>query len=936
MVIKIVFVLVWFLAASCVSSRDVVCRVKHRAENGTLMDCSHMHLTSFPGLNISDVTALDVSYNQLSEWRSGSLSDLSSLRHLNLGHNDLQELDQHAFQGLEELETLDLSYNNLTALTSRTFANLPHLQRLLLDHNQMSSLEEDVFENLTYLRHLDLGHNHLQVLYNNTFSSLAHLNWLGLGSNRLQRLEAGAMTGLDRLINLDLSHNKLQLTSSVYPARVFASLGQLQLLHLEYNDDDPDGEYPDNVFSDLVSLTLLSIDTFNEVHFGRDFAALRSIHTLDLSKNCQINYIANTSFEGFKNSTLSFINFQFCSLEIEACAFCELPSLDRLWFMYSHFQTPKHILESLYGLQHQTMTEIKLYGNGDYLPFYHVIDSHSARYLRNICVKNFTMSICNIQRVAGNALAVQNTPFFRCVEHVDLSMNALCGDVSFLIKMMMSDGPLRSLALQDQIKFTITQAQCLISQDFRCKDYLRNGGYGDYIYTLGFRTPMNISYINISSTFPHLNPLPVNWTFPSAKHLKMLDLSYLGFANCRMTFYGLENLETLSLNGNFCYNMTDTMFDFLDSLTKLSLSNFGFNPLFLKSRGWRLFQNVDQLQFLDLSRNDLPFTDPDMLRVQRRLKELDFSDNRLQKVPVNLDTHGDLRMLDLSYNSLSTLTSSERSALDSLASRHAFSLKLVGNPLECACFNLDVVQWLWHTPVSLDGEGRQANYTCTTQTGEITSTERVMAQWMSHWRRCVGVQMFGIALSALLVQLLAIVVTFIVVRSWTQLCYAWKAIRRYRLPRRHHFHRDAYVVYSEAQDDVILACVTLRVAVEERYGVRLLLRDREELPGSVRAENVVQHIDDSWKVVLLVTRDFSKDEWACGFTVQQAQRSITDTMPDRVIVVFLDEPRDLPAMPSLQLLLRMVPERNILHVHRDTPPQHQVWKTLADLITIEH
>ncbi|XP_070185531.1 insulin-like growth factor-binding protein complex acid labile subunit isoform X1 [Littorina saxatilis] len=939
---RIGVVLVWFLVASCVSSRDVVCRSRSRAQNGTLVDCSHTQVTSLSdvdisGVDVSDVILLDLSNNQLSEWRSGSLSDLSSLRHLNLGHNDLQELDQHAFQGLEELETLDLSYNNLTALTSRTFANLPHLQRLLLDHNQVTSLGTDVFENLTHLRHLDLGHNHLQVLYN-TFSSLAHLHWLGLGSNRLQRLEAGAMTGLDRLINLDLSDNKLQLTSSVYPARVFASLGQLQLLRLENNDHDQNGEYPDNVFSDLVSLTLLSIDTFSDVHFGRDFAALRNIHTLDLSKNCRISHIFNTSFEGFKNSTLSFINFQYCSLQIiEACAFCELPALDRLWFMHSYYQTPNHILESLYGLQHQNMTEIKLQGIGDRLPFNHVIDRHSARYLQQICVKNFTMSSCSIQRIAGNALAVQNTPFFRCVEHIDVSMNAIIGDSSTLIKMMTSDGPLRSLALQDQIRFTITGAQCLVSGDFRCKDHFRDGGYDENTYTMGFRTPMNISYLNISSIFPHLDPLPVNLTFPSAKHLKILDLSYLGFANCRMTFYGLENLETLSLNGNYCHNMTEKMFDFLDSLTKLSLSNFGFNPLFLKSRGWRLFQNVDQLQFLDLSRNDLPFTDPDMLRVQRRLKELDFSDNRLQKVPVNLDNHGDLTTLDLSHNSLSTLTSSERSALDSLAGRHAFSLKLLGNPLECACFNLDVVQWLWHTPVSLDGEGRQAaNYTCTTETGEITSTERVMAQWMSHWRRCVGVQMFGIALSAFLLQLLAIVVTFIVVRSWTQLCYAWKAIRRYRLPRRHHFHRDAYVVYSEAQDDVILACVTLRVAVEERYNVRLLLRDREELPGSVRAENVVQHIDDSWKVVLLVTRDFSQDEWACGFTVQQAQRSITDTMPDRVIIVFLEEPRVLPAMPSLQLLLRMVPERNILHVHRDTPPQHQVWKTLADLITTEH
>ncbi|XP_070177330.1 toll-like receptor 3 isoform X2 [Littorina saxatilis] len=292
-------------------------------------------------------------------------------------------------------------------------------------------------------------------------------------------------------------------------------------------------------------------------------------------------------------------------------------------------------------------------------------------------------------------------------------------------------------------------------------------------------------------------------------------------------------------------------------------------------------------------------------------------------------------MLDLSHNFLTTLTSSEQSALDSLAGRHTFSLKLVGNPLECACYNLDMVQWLWHTSVSLDGEGREANYTCTTGSGEITSTERVMAQWMSHWRHCVGSQIFGIAMSAFLLQILSIVVVFVTARSWTQLCYAWKAVRRHRLPRRHNFRRDAYVVYSDVERDVILACVKLREVLEEIYSVRLLLPDREDLPGSVKAETIVQHIDHSWKVVLLVTRDFSQDEWACGFTVQQAQRSITDTMPDRVIVVFFEEPRVLPAMPSLRLLLRMVPERNILHVHRDTPPQHPVWKTLADLITRE-
>ena len=79
-------------------------------------------------------------------------------------------------------------------------------------------------------------------------------------------------------------------------------------------------------------------------------------------------------------------------------------------------------------------------------------------------------------------------------------------------------------------------------------------------------------------------------------------------------------------------------------------------------------------------------------------------------------------------------------------------VNLMGNPLTCTCADLDMVEWLRHTTVSLDGEGHKAKYTCTTETGEITDTYRVMAEMTSHWRRCVGVEMFGLALGLFLSQ----------------------------------------------------------------------------------------------------------------------------------------------------------------------------------------
>ena len=81
-------------------------------------------------------------------------------------------------------------------------------------------------------------------------------------------------------------------------------------------------------------------------------------------------------------------------------------------------------------------------------------------------------------------------------------------------------------------------------------------------------------------------------------------------------------------------------------------------------------------------------------------------------------------------------------------------MNLAGNPLNCRCYNLDMVEWFWHTSVLLDGGGRPGNYTCVSEDGEVTSTERVVAQWDWHWRRCVGPKVFNVALFAFLIQVI--------------------------------------------------------------------------------------------------------------------------------------------------------------------------------------
>ena len=673
------FVLWVFLKACTVCFTSPTCVVKHQTSSGTTVDCSHLGLVSFPALTFDDVTGVDVSFNQLTALQERHLSHLPRLRHLDLSHNVLRQVDKRALWKLQELETLDLSHNRLTFLSNQTFINLPSLQSLKLDYNQLKAIQQDVFQGLTQLLHLDVGNNQLQVLLNDTFSHLRQLGWLGLRSNHLERLETGAMAGLSRLKELDLSHNQLELTSSVFPPRVFASLANLHSLHIEGNDGSNFGGYPDNVFTDLVSLQYLAIDTFSELHFGQDFAALAKIHTLDLSNNCKIRYLSNSSLHGFKNSTLSFLKLRDCdSIDFELCAFCDLPELKRLSIVGGTYINPVKIMESLYGLQHQTLSEINIDDKGSLLPSTYTIDSHVTRFLRNICVLSLRMSNCRIQRITGNALTTRNSSLTRCLEHLDLSQNSFLGDLSAFWKLMTLTKRLRTLSMQDQDVFSIVRAQCLMSQNFRCKYSLDQSSFGNIIDSVQIPTPPNITYLNISSLFRSFSSVTLNLTFPSATQLKTLDVSYIGIPSCRMTLYGLENLETLNMGGNNCYNITETIFHYLFSLKKLGLSNSALNSDFLVSRGQRLFQNLDQLQVLDLSMNNLLIVDPAMLREQRRLRELDFAGNRFQAVPIHLDNHDDLTMLDLSHNMLTTLTSSERAALDKLAADHDMRLSLCG------------------------------------------------------------------------------------------------------------------------------------------------------------------------------------------------------------------------------------------------------------------
>ncbi|KAK7108676.1 toll-like receptor 4 [Littorina saxatilis] len=713
-------------------TRGFSCTESQQAE-GLSLDSSHRHLTSLPDTPSEKVTKFDVTYNDLSKLPEDTLSSwFPALQQLDASHNAITAIDDRTFQGLSELHDLDLSYNQLQVMHNGTlsdlssslrtlslshnrlqqlddtaFRGLATLTSLSLDNNNLTSLTASTFSGLVSLRYLDLSYNALTSILNNTFADLVSLRSLRLDHNQMEHLEPAALAGLKQLVDIHLNDNRLEFFHWSLPAGVFADLQSVERFELKFNSRSNTGGYPEGVFGDLVAVRYLALDSFVDMDFGPEFARLSHIETLDVADSCKVNTLRNSSLLGFKNSSLQSLQLTSCHslLFMETCAFCDLPHLKNLYLTHSDALHTGEAFRALYGLQGQSLDEINFRAVGRLLPELHIIDSNMTKYIHNVCVRTFIMSHAHIQRVIHNAMFhTADSQLSRCIQHVDLSENNLNGDLGVFINIFVHTKTLISLQLQEQHVYSLKGSACVLSVAPEC------GNRGSstppsWPETFHLPFPPSLHFLNLSAMFTFFNSMPPRVDAPSALGLKTLDLSFGFTSHCMTTFTGFQHLETFDFSGNYCNNISDNIFDHLLSLRHLSLSSAHLNPADIRTRAHRLLQHVDRLETLDLSWNWLVEIQGHSLPAQSRLQRLLLSHNSFQSLPVDVGLHPNLTDLDLSFNSVPSLTSVERDSLDELASRHLFRLNLRGNPMLCACSNLNFLRWMWDTHVILDGDG---------------------------------------------------------------------------------------------------------------------------------------------------------------------------------------------------------------------------------------
>lgn len=124
------------------------------------------------------------------------LSKFSAQEHLSFGHlpklnnlviynNNLSAINQYMLEGLTNLQGLNLGFNQISNIEPFSFSQTPTLQILALGHNNLKELNSNILPNQGFanLKSLYLDHNKLMFLTSNFLLRLQGLKGITIGGN---------------------------------------------------------------------------------------------------------------------------------------------------------------------------------------------------------------------------------------------------------------------------------------------------------------------------------------------------------------------------------------------------------------------------------------------------------------------------------------------------------------------------------------------------------------------------------------------------------------------------------------------------------------------------------------------------------------------------------------------------------------------------------
>lgn len=154
--------------------------------------------------NYQDFRSVSLYNNQINSMDDLAFSNMSLLKRVNVSYNNLTEFKGSWFYLVPNLTTIDFQHNFIETLPSKAFGNMTTIKNIYLNHNNLANIAPNAFEGLRWLNFLDLRHNLLKTMDLNNFPEIMKINSLYINANRFNALKESLLRALSvNTISLD-------------------------------------------------------------------------------------------------------------------------------------------------------------------------------------------------------------------------------------------------------------------------------------------------------------------------------------------------------------------------------------------------------------------------------------------------------------------------------------------------------------------------------------------------------------------------------------------------------------------------------------------------------------------------------------------------------------------------------------------------------------
>ncbi|XP_033764131.1 toll-like receptor 2 type-2 [Pecten maximus] len=284
------------------------------------------------------------------------------------------------------------------------------------------------------------------------------------------------------------------------------------------------------------------------------------------------------------------------------------------------------------------------------------------------------------------------------------------------------------------------------------------------------------------------------------------------------------------------------------------------------------------------------------------LTKLDLLGNYLKSWEKEIFMNLPLKVITLSRNQITVF---DKDMFPSPITDNLEYFAAANNPLDCTCDLLAFKNWLANNKEKLN-DNYPRLYTCLSPDewkGETIVQYEPDKNECSDGLKSLVVVAIGLGCLVGVLFLLAVIVYKGRYHIKHRMHLA-RSLQPYnRLPDGDEFVYDAFVAYHI--DNRLWVINHLLPFLEKQRKLRLCLHERDFLPGNFIADNIVDNINASRKVILVFSQDFARSEW-CQFEAMTAYQRILTQGTSSVVIIMLEDISHRPVNDTIRNLLDAV------------------------------